>query len=346
MSAPGLAARAAPRRIALLGVGTVGRALLARLQALDPPGLALAWVANSRRIAGGGALAPASALAALAQGRAHDGGAALPPDLQAGDVVVDATADAGLAAAHPAWLRQGFAVVTANKLGQGGPLLRQREIRQRVAAGGFYGDSATVGAGLPVLRSLRALHAGGDRILGLGGVLSGTLAWLFDGWDGREPFSDRVRAAVAAGFAEPDPRVDLSGEDARRKLLILARTAGLPLEAGEVRVQSLLTPVLEACAPAAMTEALASLDAPLAARAAAARAEGRVLRFVARFDADGARAGLEALAPDDPLAGGRGQDNRVAIWSCRYREHPLQIQGPGAGPEVTAAALADDLLSL
>ena len=338
----------AAKRIVLFGVGTVGRALMSRLQDGDDPRLRLHMAANSRRRL---RIAPAqapdavlAALAALAGADPHDGSGTLPDDLQPGDIVVDATASAVLAACHPRWLRQGLHVVSANKLGLGGPLLRQHEIRALAGPQRHYGDSATVGAGLPLLRSLRELRAGGDRIGAIVGVLSGTLGWLFDGYDGREPFSGRVRAAVAGGYAEPDPRVDLSGEDVRRKLLILARTAGYPLEESEVRVDSLLTPELAAAASAdEVVRALGSLDAPLAARARRTAADGRVLRYVARFDAAGARIGLESLAPDDPIAAGHGCDNRVAIWSTRYRDRPLQIQGPGAGADVTAAALLDDL---
>lgn len=338
-------ARLAPRRVALLGVGTVGRALLERVAGLADPRLSLQWVANSRRhVHAPQGLSPLACAAALAQGKSHDGGGALPADFGPGDIVVDATASAELAAWHPRWLRQGLHVVSANKLGLGGPLLRQHEIAQLANAQRRYGDAATVGAGLPLLATLRGLRAGGDRIGAIVGVLSGTLAWLFDGYDGREPFSERVRAAVAQGYAEPDPRVDLSGEDVRRKLLILARAAGYPLESEEVRVESLLTSRLQAAGPDAVEGALPSLDGPIGERAARAARDGRVLRFVARFDAAGARVGLETLAPDDPLAVGRGCDNRVAIWSTRYRDRPLQIQGPGAGADVTAAALLDDLL--
>ena len=333
------------RRIALLGVGTVGRALLSRLEALQDPRLSLCLAANSRQRAfAADGLAPEGVVARLARGEAHDGSGALPAGFGPGDIVVDATASAGLAAWHPRWLRQGLHVVSANKLGLGGPLLRQHEIRALATDGRHYGDAATVGAGLPLLRTLRELRAGGDRIGAIVGVLSGTLAWLFDGYDGSEPFSQRVRAAVAQGYAEPDPRVDLSGEDVRRKLLILARTAGYPLEDAEVRVDSLLTPAVEAASRGGLDAALAALDGPLAERAARTARDGKVLRYVARLDAAGARIGLEALAPDDPIAVGRGCDNRVAIWSTRYRDRPLQIQGPGAGAEVTAAALIDDLL--
>ena len=337
--------RARVRRVALLGVGTVGRALLARLDSLDDPRLSLCLAANSRQRAfAADGLAPAGLAAALAAGQGHDGSGVLPEAFGVGDIVVDATASADLAAWHPRWLRQGLHVVSANKLGLGGPLLRQHEIRALATEGRHYGDAATVGAGLPLLRTLRELRAGGDRIGAIVGVLSGTLAWLFDGYDGREPFSQRVLAAVAQGYAEPDPRVDLSGEDVRRKLLILARTAGHALEEVEVRVDSLLTPAIEAAARDDLATALQALDAPLAERAARTARDGKVLRYVARLDAGGARIGLEALAPDDPIAVGRGCDNRVAIWSTRYRDRPLQIQGPGAGADITAAALVDDLL--
>jgi len=333
------------RRVALLGVGTVGRALLARLDALAHPRLSLCVAANSRQRAfAAEGLEPGGLAAGIATGEAHDGSGALPDGFRPGDIVVDATASAELAAWHPRWLRQGLHVVSANKLGLGGPLLRHHEIRALATDGRHYGDAATVGAGLPLLRTLRELRAGGDRIGAVVGVLSGTLAWLFDGYDGREPFSRRVLSAVAQGYAEPDPRVDLSGEDVRRKLLILARTAGYPLEDAEVRVDSLLTPAIAAAGRDDVEAALTSLDGPLAERAARTARDGKVLRYVARFDAGGARIGLEALAPDDPIAVGRGCDNRVAIWSTRYRDRPLQIQGPGAGADVTAAALVDDLL--
>ena len=336
----------AAHRVVLFGTGTVGTALLRRLHDAREPRLRLHVAGNSRRRVRLDALSsPLAVSAALADGERHDGTGELPDDLVAGDIVVDATASPGLAALHARWLRRGLHVVSANKLGLGGPLLRQHEIGAIAAPARTYGDAATVGAGLPLLRTLRELRAGGDRIGAIVGVLSGTLAWLLDGYDGRSPFSDRVRRAVALGYAEPDPRVDLSGEDVRRKLLILARTAGHPLEADDVRVDSLLTPALAAAdTPAAIDAALCSLDGALAARARRAVDDGRVLRHVARFDAAGARIGIEALSADDPLAVGRGCDNRVAIWSTRYRERPLQIQGPGAGADVTAAALFDDLL--
>jgi homoserine dehydrogenase len=212
--------------------------------------------------------------------------------------------------------------------------------------GSGFGDRATVGAGLPLLRSLRELQDGGDRIHAIAGVMSGSLAWLFDRFDGTRPFSALVREAHAKGYTEPDPREDLSGEDVRRKILILARTAGFPLESGSVDVGSLIPNALAGLSAIEALDRLELLDASLQLKLEAARARGGSLRFVARLKDGRARVGLEILDADDPLAGGRGTDNRVAIWSDRYERQPLVIQGPGAGAQVTAAALLDDALKL
>ena len=197
-----------------------------------------------------------------------------------------------------------------------------------------------------MLATLRALQAGGDRIHAVAGVLSGSLAWLFHHFDGMRPFSGFVRQARDAGYTEPDPRDDLSGEDVRRKLLILARAAGVPLEAGDVDVQSLVPADIAALPAAEVDAALPALDAPLRARFAEAHRRGEVLRFIARLEDGRARVALEALPADHPLAGGAGTDNRVAIWSDRYAAQPVVVQGPGAGAAVTAAALLDDVLAI
>ena len=349
--------RAAPRdarqpaRIALLGTGTVGSAFAARYLRLREAGIALpevAWISNSRvqLPCDEGLLQTVEAARAAPR---RDGG--VPPwaegeGLCRGDIVVDATASERVADWHAEWLARGVHVATANKLGGGGDLGRALAIAEARRDGTRYGDSATVGAGLPLLRTIRALVAGGDRIHAVEGVLSGTLAWLCSRFDGSRPFSALVREARDAGYSEPDPRVDLSGEDVRRKLLILARTAGLPLEAHHVTVEPLLSPVLRDVASDGVDAALPSLDADLLARLRDAGEASSRLVFVGRFDADGhAAAGLRALPATHPLCAGSGTDNRVAIWSDRYRDSPLVIQGPGAGAEVTAAALLDDVLA-
>lgn len=337
-------------RLVLLGTGVVGSAFVARHQRLQQQGVAvpaLSWLANSRALhpcADTAAHALAAANAALRESRELPSWAESEA-LRRGDVVVDATASDTVAEWHAEWLSRGVHVVTANKLGSGSSLARAQAIASaRQASGASYGDSATVGAGLPLLRSLRALAAGGDRIHRIEGVLSGSLAWLFNTFDGSRPFSSLLREARKGGCTEPDPRTDLSGEDVRRKLLILARAAGLPLHADEVEVESLVPRELAALELGVLDSGLPLLDTPLATRLLDAQANGKRLRFLARVDPQGARVGLVALDRHEPLLAGTGTDNCVAIYSDRYAGQPLLIQGPGAGAEVTAAALLDDVL--
>ena len=344
-------------RIALLGSGTVGRAVLDRLHQWRTTGrgegLKLVYAANTRlALHDSSGLCPASTCAQLVRAPASASGCESDGLLRAlggGGVriLVDATANAGVARRHPDLLRAGVHVATACKLATGTSLALWDEINAACADhGAGFGDRATVGAGLPLLRSIRELRAGGDRVHAIAGIMSGSLAWLFDRFDGSRPFSELVREARATGYTEPDPREDLSGEDVRRKILILARAAGFALDSDEVQVRSLVPPALRSLSLAQLDAALPELDAPLAALLAEARSERKALRFVARFEQGRARVGLEAIGADDPLASGSGTDNRVAIWSDRYASQPLVIQGPGAGPEVTAAALLDDVLHL
>jgi homoserine dehydrogenase len=347
-----------PARLALLGTGIVGNAVLQRLAQWQgtPLGtrLSLVHAANSRHaVASRSGVGMDAITDLLARGRHASTLDAVATSLL-GDgmrIVIDATASEAVAERHANWLAQGIHVVTACKLGEGTSLARWRAIRAACVQGGTrYGDSATVGAGLPVLRSIRELRAGGDRIHAIAGVLSGSLAWLCNHYDGLRPFSGFVREACAAGYTEPDPREDLSGEDVRRKLLILARAAGVELDADDVDVGSLVPSRLAALAREDVDAALPALDALLRERYAAAYKNGEKLRFVARLGTHASQSracvGLESLPPDHPLAGGAGTDNRVAIWSDRYCEQPLVIQGPGAGAQVTAAALLDDVLAI
>jgi homoserine dehydrogenase len=351
---PTRAVAQSPARLALLGTGTVGNAVLQRLAQWQgaPLGarLSLVHAANSRHtIASRFGIAADGIVELLARSRQANTLDAVATSLH-GDgmrIIIDATASETVAERHAGWLAQGIHVVTACKLGQGTSLARWRAIRAACVQGGTrYGDSATVGAGLPVLRSIRELQAGGDRIHAIAGVLSGSLAWLCHHYDGLRPFSGFVREARAAGYTEPDPREDLSGEDVRRKLLILARAAGVELDVDAVDVASLVPSRLAALATRDVDAALPILDAPLRERYASAYRNGEKLRFIARLEHGKARVGLESLSVDHPLAGGAGTDNRVAIWSDRYREQPLVIQGPGAGAQVTAAALLDDVLAI
>jgi homoserine dehydrogenase len=329
--------------LAVYGLGLVGTALLRRIARagtrIDAPALHVAQVINTR---GARLLKPHEDWHAAAQslriGTPTRQDEVITPTPNA--VIVDATASDAVAAAHPRWLRAGHVVVTANKLGLGGPTERARAI---AALGEHrYGDSATVGAGLPVLDALRRLRHSGERIIEIAGVLSGSLAWLLDNDDG-EALALRLQRARELGYTEPDPRIDLSGEDVRRKLSILARVAGFDAAAERVAVAPLLA--LPAHAPLER-DRLMRAATPLDAAMRTARARGQVLRYVARVDAQGARIGLETLERDDPLASGRGCENVITVRSERYDDAPLTLRGPGAGADRTAAALLDDILRL
>jgi len=262
-------------------------------------------------------------------------------------VIIDATASMELGQRHPEWLAHGCHVVTANKALAAGELAGWCALQAACTQSAQYGDSATVGAGLPVLATLRRLHACGDTLTRIEGVFSGSLSYLFNHYDGRQPFSTLLREACALGYTEPDPRADLSGEDVARKLLIVARAAGFPLDRVEVAVENLVPDALREVSQAEFLERVDELDAAVAARHVAAVSRDCVLRYLARFEADGsARVGLVEVPATHPTAHLLGVDNLFAFTTSRYRQRPLVIQGAGAGPEVTAQALLGDVLAL
>ena len=262
-------------------------------------------------------------------------------------VILDCSASAEVAAQYPRWLAAGIHIVTPNKKANSGSLeLYARVTEARRAAGSHYLYEATVGAGLPIIVTLRDLRETGDEIHRIEGIFSGTLAYLFNVWDGREPFSAIVRDAKAKGFTEPDPRDDLSGLDVARKLVILAREMGLTLEVADVALEGLIPPALAACAPDEFMQRLPELDAPMLARLEAARAGHRVLRYVAALDVATERAtvGLVELERSHAFANINLTDNIVQFVTSRYHQNPLVVQGPGAGPAVTAGGVFADLL--
>jgi aspartokinase/homoserine dehydrogenase 1 len=348
------APRAIPGDIAvvLLGTGVVGGAFLKLLCTPAGARLRLVGAANSRR-----QQTEAESLAARdlrerlkQQGAARDDAqllATLDASPAAVKVIVDATASGELATRHTEWLARGYHVVTANKSLAGGPLSGWRALQAARASGAHYGDAATVGAGLPVISTLRRLRDCGDSLLTLEGVFSGSLSYLFNQYDGSRPFSALLRDARKLGYTEPDPRADLSGDDVARKLLILARNAGFALGSDEVVVEGLVPEHLRELSTEAFLDRLEELDAPLAARHDDARSRGQVLRFLARLNQRGrARVGLVEVAATHPAARLYGTDNQFALTTTRYNTQPLVIQGPGAGPEVTAQALLGDVLAL
>ncbi|HSN70720.1 MAG TPA: ACT domain-containing protein, partial [Steroidobacteraceae bacterium] len=262
-------------------------------------------------------------------------------------VIVDCTASAEVAARYPTWLADGIHVVTPNKKANSAELAflaRLGEARRQ--GGAHYLYEATVGAGLPVIQTLRDLRETGDHILRIEGIFSGTLAYLFNVWDGAVPFSSVVRDAKAQGYTEPDPRDDLSGMDVARKLIILGREMGLKLELADVALESLVPDALAGCGPDEFLERLPEFDAPMLDRLDSARSRNKVLRYVGTLDATAgqARVGLVELERSHPFANINLTDNVVRFVTSRYDKNPLIVQGPGAGPAVTAAGVFADLL--
>ena len=257
-------------------------------------------------------------------------------------VIVDCSASDAVAEHYEPWLRRGIHVITPNKHAGSGPLARYRAVR---AQRGQFRYESTVGAGLPIITTLRDLLDTGDEVLAIEGILSGTLAFLFHGFDGSTPFSALVRRAMELGFTEPDPRDDLSGRDVARKLVILGRENGWQLGLDQVRLESLVPEALRQVPRDEFVARLGELDAPMAAKLAEAQAHGGALRYVARLEQGGkATVGLTSLPPGHALTTIRPTDNVVQFTTTRYRDNPLVVQGPGAGPEVTAMGVFADLL--
>ncbi|MGE7139401.1 homoserine dehydrogenase [Luteibacter sp. NPDC031894] len=342
--------------VGIVGPGKVGSALLAQLRLAAPRllrdcrlELRLRAVSDSRhmwldcddealngRTHGAQTWRPAELDEFAAYVAGDGGGPAVLADCSASDFVADR---------YAGWLAAGIHVVTPNKRAASGPLERWRRIGAAAGASGArLHYEGTVGAGLPVVHTLRDLLDTGDELVSVEGMLSGTLAWLFHRFDGSLPFSALVREAHALGYTEPDPRDDLSGMDVARKLVILAREAGLPLSLEDVRIGGLVPDALVHGDREMFMDHLEALDAPMAALLAQARAAGGVLRHVARLHGRKASVGVEAVAPDHAFAHARLSDNVVRFTTRRYCDNALVVQGPGAGPDVTAAAVFADLL--
>ncbi|TVT99251.1 hypothetical protein EJB05_55377, partial [Eragrostis curvula] len=265
-------------------------------------------------------------------------------------VLVDCTADTSVASHYYDWLKKGIHVITPNKKANSGPLDRYMKLRtlQRASYTHYFYE-ATVGAGLPIISTLRGLLETGDKILRIEGIFSGTLSYIFNNFEGGRTFSDVVAEAKAAGYTEPDPRDDLSGTDVARKVIILARESGLRLELYDIPVRSLVPEALQSCTSAdEFMQKLPSFDQDWAREQKDAEASGEVLRYVGVVDVVNQKGQVELrrYKRDHPFAQLSGSDNIIAFTTSRYKEQPLIVRGPGAGAEVTAGGVFSDILRL
>jgi aspartokinase/homoserine dehydrogenase 1 len=263
-------------------------------------------------------------------------------------VFIDCTASDKVARHYRDWFERGIHVVTPNKKANSADWSFYQSMREaRRVSGAHYLYEATVGAGLPIIQTLRDLRDTGDDVASIEGIFSGTLAYLFNVYDGATPFSEIVSAARLKGYTEPDPRDDLSGLDVARKLIILGREMGLPLEMSDVTVESLVPVGLESASANEFMSGLPRHDESMRRRFEVARAQGKVMRYVGKISAAGrAVVGVAELDAKHAFANIALTDNVVRFATRRYCANPLIVQGPGAGPEVTAGGVFADLLRL
>lgn len=263
-------------------------------------------------------------------------------------VIIDCTADASVAARYADWLERGIHIITPNKRACSGPIAAYKVLQSKTALDrAYFLYETTVGAALPVISTLRDLIDTGDVIRSVQGIFSGTLAYLFNTYDGTTPFSEIVRQARDSGYTEPDPRDDLSGMDVARKLVILARELGHETEIGNFPVQNLVPEALRDGDIENFLDHLCDYDDDMKALYEDATAIGKKLRYVGRLDADGnISVGLEKTDADHPFSNINLTDNIVQFETERYCDNPLYVQGPGAGPDVTAGGVFGELLRL
>lgn len=350
--------------VILLGYGQIGRTLAnligqVRRPALslkvaavidrsgfvfDPQGIGprrLAALAAEKRRGRGLAHTSRGHAATAEQAIAHIAGYALTRP-----VLVDLTADDTASVLESA-LTHGMDLVLANKR----PIAGRRAISDSLwqtarARGRRVLHEATVGAGLPIIDTYHKLTESGDRVERIEGLLSGTLGYVLSEVGDGVPFSRAVRAAMRLGYTEPDPREDLSGMDVGRKALILARLLGYPGELSRASVESLVPKWARAIPLPTFLERLEELDTDWRRRVDACRARGEVLRYIAAVTRSRIAVGLRAVPLGSPLASIKGSDNQLVFTTARYKANPLVIRGPGAGSEVTAAGVLNDILRL
>jgi aspartokinase/homoserine dehydrogenase 1 len=263
-------------------------------------------------------------------------------------VFIDNTASPTPIAFYEEAFKSNISVVTCNKIGNSAAYSQYRNFHDTARRHGvdfFY--ETNVGAGLPIIRTLKDLMNSGDRVQRIEAILSGTISFIFNNFKGDANFHDVVKIAQEKGYTEPDPRDDLSGKDFMRKILILARDAGYAMEEADVEIENMLP---QACLDAQSVDdfyaALKAEDAYFAAMKNKAASEGKVLRYIGKLDNGKASITLQMVDESHPFFTLSGSDNIISFTTDRYKERPLVVKGPGAGAEVTAAGVFADLINV
>lgn len=263
-------------------------------------------------------------------------------------IFVDNTASPTVAHHYASVLEASISISTPNKYATSSSYEEYKTLKSIARQRGvLFQYETNVGAGLPVISTLNDLILSGDRIHKIEAVLSGSLSFMFNSFQPGMRFSEVVREARELGYTEPDPREDLFCNDIRRKLIILAREAGLAIEPDEVWIQSFLPePCMQAPTLSEFLTALEEADTHLEEMVHQAAQEGKVLRVVATVEPQAARIGLQAVDKQHPFYQLSGSDNMIVFTSERYKERPLVVRGPGAGAEVTAAGVFSEIIKI
>lgn len=262
-------------------------------------------------------------------------------------VFVDCTASADVAGLYQTLFENNISVVAANKIAASSPYENYRKLKDTARAKGVkYLFETNVGAGLPIINTINDLTGSGDKILCIEAVLSGTLNFVFNEVSKETSFSKAVQMAREAGYSEPDPRIDLSGKDVMRKLVILAREAGYRVDIEDVIATPFIPEEFMNMPLDEFLERLPELDADFEAKRMRLEQEGKRWRYVARLDNGKTSVGLVAVDKNHPFFHLEGSNNVILITTERYREYPMHIEGYGAGADVTAAGVFADIMSV
>lgn len=336
------------------GVGAIGGTLLEQINNLENDDLTIKiiGICNSKSVVWNErGLHPAEAVNKLSHKGQHlDWDSLLnriTDETQHNTIFVDATGSAEVAHLYPHLLDNGIHIATPSKIANTFEQEFYDKLHQlKSDNNAYYEYETTVGAALPLLDSIRNLVRTGDQITFISGVVSGSLNYIFDELDKGTPFSEAVVQAREKGYAEPDPRDDLSGEDVARKFLILARMLGYSIEREELSVESLIPDELVKVERSEFLEALHQYDEVWKEKFDEARSRNETLRYVGKLEDGNISVGIRSVPRDSSLGQLKGTDNLVQIFSKRYATNPLIIQGPGAGKDVTAAGVLADILKI
>ncbi len=262
-------------------------------------------------------------------------------------VFVDCTASREVASLYQTFLEHNISVIAANKIAASSEYENYERLKATALQRGVkFRFETNVGAGLPIIGTINDLRNSGDKILKIEAVLSGTLNFIFNTISKDVPFSETVRRAKEEGYSEPDPRIDLSGMDVVRKLVILTREAGYKIEQDDVEKHLFVPDKYFEGSIDNFWKHLPELDADFESRRARLESEGKRWRFVATMENGKARVELQEIERQHPFYGLEGSNNIVMLTTERYREYPMLIQGYGAGASVTAAGVFANIMSI